>query len=919
MKKITALLLFLSLAVGLAAQDARQRTVETLVADVLAAMPAQNSSVFNTQIADLAKAAPASVVELAGMLKPAAAGVKNNLVEYALSGLVNYAAVNPAVLENVSRGFEKAIGAAASTEVKAFLLNQFRSIATGKAAGLFADNLSDPTLAPVAMGALVDIPGTEDLLLGLIKDGKVDKSLLASAAAEKGLKAAEPILLQWAGDAAGAERSAIAAALASVGSEASLGFLSGSSLADYASLAARLAKAGNKSKAVAKAARTLLKSDVSAYRSAGAEALMHYNPAKAVKLLSSALKSPDGQYRGAVLDDATDVLGVDNLVPLLMKRFKGLGDGAKLDVLNWFGNNKVKAATDLLIGMFGAGGDLSKAAIAAAGKIGGKQVGKALIGQLAGDNPANSAAALDALKAFDGDLQDDLVAAIAGADAQKALPLLSLASAKRMSKAAPLALNMLSSGNSGVVPYLSGLVGPGDAGKVAGMVDALKSGSAELGPLVSVFDAALHTLAPDQRYDAINDILSKAVNKAYFYPSLGRTGTDKAVEDLSKAYSAGNGSDAALSGLLLADNYKAAPVLLEIAKNAGPAVADRILPRYADLVSRLEPNAGKQRALFAEALGLTGNDKIKNTILNAVGKVATMKSFLLAGKYLDNKATAYTAANAVKAIASKTKEEINYSDFKAILEKAQDAFARKGRADDRYAVDEIAKMLNEAKPSPISKLTPEEEKQGFEMLFDGTSLDKWQGNKEGYTPVNGAMFVSADYGSTGNLYTLKEYRNFVYRFEFCFLREGINNGVGVRTPMGVDAAYHGMCEVQILDHDAPMYANLHEYQVHGSVYGVIPAKRIVHKPLGEWSTEEIRVEGDHIKVTVNGEVIVDGNVRQACKGHNVAPDGSSINPYTVDRKNHPGMFNRKGYISFCGHGSGLKIRNVRILDLGDKK
>ena len=67
--------------------------------------------------------------------------------------------------------------------------------------------------------------------------------------------------------------------------------------------------------------------------------------------------------------------------------------------------------------------------------------------------------------------------------------------------------------------------------------------------------------------------------------------------------------------------------------------------------------------------------------------------------------------------------------------------------------------------------------------------------------------------------------------------------------MGVDAAYDGMCEVQILDHDAPMYAKLREYQVHGSVYGVIPAKRIVHKPLGEWSTEEIRVEGDNIKDT----------------------------------------------------------------------
>ena len=30
------------------------------------------------------------------------------------------------------------------------------------------------------------------------------------------------------------------------------------------------------------------------------------------------------------------------------------------------------------------------------------------------------------------------------------------------------------------------------------------------------------------------------------------------------------------------------------------------------------------------------------------------------------------------------------------------------------------------------------------------------------------------------------------------------------------------------------------------------------------------------------------------------------------------MFNKSGYISFCGHGEGLKIRNVRVLDL-DKK
>ena len=68
-------------------------------------------------------------------------------------------------------------------------------------------------------------------------------------------------------------------------------------------------------------------------------------------------------------------------------------------------------------------------------------------------------------------------------------------------------------------------------------------------------------------------------------------------------------------------------------------------------------------------------------------------------------------------------------------------------------------------------------------------------------------------------------------------------------------------------------------------------------------------------VTVNGEVIVDGNIRKACKGHNIAPDGSNENPYTVDHRNHPGLFRKSGLISFCGHGAGVKFRNIRIKDL----
>ena len=212
--------------------------------------------------------------------------------------------------------------------------------------------------------------------------------------------------------------------------------------------------------------------------------------------------------------------------------------------------------------------------------------------------------------------------------------------------------------------------------------------------------------------------------------------------------------------------------------------------------------------------------------------------------------------------------------------------------------------MRELPSTPKFVLSEEEKKAGFEVLFDGTSMHKWTGNTTDYVPVDGTIYVTAQYGGSGNLYTKKEYSDFVFRFEFAFMRKGVNNGVGVRTPMGVDAAYEGM-ELQILDHDAPIYKNLREYQQHGSVYGIIPAKRVKFPNLGTWNTEEIVVKGDHIKVTVNGEVILDGNIRKACKGNNVSKDGSKTNPYTVDKKNHPGLFNKSGHIGFLSTVYGL--------------
>jgi hypothetical protein len=200
-----------------------------------------------------------------------------------------------------------------------------------------------------------------------------------------------------------------------------------------------------------------------------------------------------------------------------------------------------------------------------------------------------------------------------------------------------------------------------------------------------------------------------------------------------------------------------------------------------------------------------------------------------------------------------------------------------------------------------SNLTEEEKAEGFVSLFNGRDLDLWVGNKTDYVPEDGVIAVYPTQGTRGNLYTAKEYSDFIFRFEFQ-LTPGANNGLGIHTPLEGDAAYVGK-ELQILDNEAPIYANLQPYQYHGSVYGIIPAKRGFLKPVGEWNSQEVIVKGDDIKVILNGEVIVNGNVKEATKNG------------TPDHKEHPGLERHTGHIGFLGHGSELKFRNIRIKEL----
>jgi hypothetical protein len=196
---------------------------------------------------------------------------------------------------------------------------------------------------------------------------------------------------------------------------------------------------------------------------------------------------------------------------------------------------------------------------------------------------------------------------------------------------------------------------------------------------------------------------------------------------------------------------------------------------------------------------------------------------------------------------------------------------------------------------------PATNEKGFVSLFDGKTLTGWKlikGRGPGYVVKDGTIVCPTDGG--GNLWTEKEYANFVFRFEFK-VEPGGNNGVGIRAPYEGDAAYQGM-EIQILDDQHEKYkGKIKSEQHHGSVYDVIPARTGFLKPAGEWNTEEIMANGSKIRVTLNGVIILDADLETVRE------------PEVL--KKHPGLKNKTGHIGFLGHGSLVEFRNIRIKTL----
>lgn len=206
-----------------------------------------------------------------------------------------------------------------------------------------------------------------------------------------------------------------------------------------------------------------------------------------------------------------------------------------------------------------------------------------------------------------------------------------------------------------------------------------------------------------------------------------------------------------------------------------------------------------------------------------------------------------------------------------------------------------------------NRLTAEERREGWVLLFDGKTTKGWRGFRQrvaprGWVVENGSLVREA---GGGDLVTLRAYRNFELALEWK-ISEGGNSGIMYRVTEEGKETYETGPEMQVLD-DARHADGKNRLTSAGACYGLYPSPEGVVHPAGEWNQVKIVVNGNHVEHWLNGVKVVeyelqspDWEARVAAskftqwKGYGLAPSG---------------------YIALQDHGDRVEYRSIRIREL----
>ncbi len=201
-------------------------------------------------------------------------------------------------------------------------------------------------------------------------------------------------------------------------------------------------------------------------------------------------------------------------------------------------------------------------------------------------------------------------------------------------------------------------------------------------------------------------------------------------------------------------------------------------------------------------------------------------------------------------------------------------------------------------------LSPEEFAAGWELLFDGETLNGWKAYN-GDEPKSWMVKENAVYcdGTRGgdDLITVKQFADFDLKFEWKIAEKG-NSGVIYRTREGKQwkQPYHTGPEYQVMDDPGEFDKNST-----GSLYDVYATsgqKQI--NPAMEWNSGRIRISNNLLTHWVNGVMVMQCQMHSEDWNNAVAVSKWKDNLYF-------GM-SPFGAIDFQNHGHEVWYKNIKI-------
>ena len=218
-----------------------------------------------------------------------------------------------------------------------------------------------------------------------------------------------------------------------------------------------------------------------------------------------------------------------------------------------------------------------------------------------------------------------------------------------------------------------------------------------------------------------------------------------------------------------------------------------------------------------------------------------------------------------------------------------------------------------------NKLTPAEAADGWQLLFDGTTLTGWKrfnhdtigplwSVKDGAIVCDGSGLGEGSGTNRGSLHTTREFGNFDLVLDYK-LSPGGNSGIiyhAVEDPK-YTYDYETGPEYQLLD-DAGWQGEIKDAQKAGSNYDMFPApasKKL--NPAGEWNTARIVYRDGHVEQWLNGEKILEFDENS---------DDFRARYKQSKWKDYPDWNKFKtGVISLQDHGAPVYFRNIKIKEL----